>query len=45
MVFLIETFLPIYSCGLGALLLGIFMIAQHGPIFGQFSLVFFAFYN
>jgi hypothetical protein len=36
---------PIYSLGLGGLLLGVSMIAQHGPMFGQFLLVFFAFYN
>jgi hypothetical protein len=35
---------PIYSLALGGLLC-VSMIAQYGPIFGQFLLVFFEFYN
>jgi hypothetical protein len=43
--FELKSIVPIYSLALGGLLLCVSMIAQHGPIFGQFLLVFFAFYN
>jgi hypothetical protein len=41
----LQTFVPLYSLAFAAVMLGIIMIAQFGPIFGQFLLLFFAFFN
>jgi hypothetical protein len=36
---------PIYSLTFGALVLGISMISNLGPVFGQYLLIYYAFFN